>query len=69
MAVGAVHHHLINAGSRINCSLVVESGDISEVHHFATHIGYGATCYQSIFAYQTIYDLNKDKLKHLNKVR
>jgi glutamate synthase (NADPH) large chain len=65
MAVGAVHHHLINKGSRINCSLVVESGDIREVHHFATHIGYGASAIHPYLAFQTIYDLNRDKLKEL----
>jgi glutamate synthase (NADPH) large chain len=63
IAVGAVHHHLINKGSRINCSLVVESGDIREVHHFATHIGYGASAIHPYMAFQTIYDLNQDKLK------
>lgn len=63
MAVGAVHHHLINKGSRINCSLVVESGDIREVHHFATHIGFGASAIHPYLAFQTIYDLGKTTLK------
>ncbi|HQO31096.1 MAG TPA: glutamate synthase large subunit [Chitinophagales bacterium] len=67
LAVGAVHHHLIRTKTRIDCSLVVESGDIREVHHFATHIGYGASSINPYLAYQTIYDLNKDKLSHLGK--
>ena len=67
LATGAIHHHLIRTKTRIDCSLVVESGDIREVHHMATHIGYGATSINPYLAYQTIYDLNKDKLKHLNK--
>ncbi len=67
LAVGAIHHHLIRTKIRINCSLVVESGDIREVHHMATHIGYGATAINPYLAYQTIYDLNKDILKHLGK--
>jgi glutamate synthase (NADPH/NADH) large chain len=50
IAVGAIHHHLINIRTRIDCSLVVESGDIREVHHIATHIGYGATASQSLFS-------------------
>ena len=33
----------------------------------ATHIGYGATSINPYLAYQTIFDLNKEKLKHLNK--
>lgn len=67
LATGAIHHHLIRTKTRIDCSLVVESGDIREVHQMATHIGYGATSINPYLAYQTIYDLNKEKLKHLNK--
>jgi glutamate synthase (NADPH/NADH) large chain len=67
LAVGAIHHHLINIRTRIDCSLVVESGDIREVHHIATHIGYGATAVNPYLAYQTIYNLNKTTLKHLEK--
>lgn len=63
LAVGAVHHHLINKGTRINCSLVVESGDIREVHHFATHIGFGASAIHPYLAFQTIYDLGENQLK------
>ncbi|MDB5227533.1 MAG: glutamate synthase subunit alpha, partial [Bacteroidota bacterium] len=67
LAVSAIHHHLIRTKTRIDCSLVVESGDIREVHQLATHIGYGASSINPYLAYQTIYDLNKDKLKHLGK--
>lgn len=67
LAVGAIHHHLVRTKTRINCSLVAESGEIREVHHMATHIGYGATAVNPYLAYQTIHHLNKDKLKHLNK--
>jgi glutamate synthase (NADPH/NADH) large chain len=66
IAVGAVHHHLIRTKTRIDCSLVVESGDIREVHQFATHIGFGASSINPYLAYETIIDLNKDKLKYLN---
>ncbi|MEZ5003683.1 MAG: glutamate synthase large subunit [Chitinophagales bacterium] len=62
---GAVHHHLINVKSRIDCSLVVESGDIRETHHMATLIAYGASAIHPYLAFQTIYDLNQDKLKYL----
>ena len=39
MAVGAVHHHLIRAGKRMKASIIVESGEPREVHHFATAAG------------------------------
>jgi len=42
LAVSAVHHHLIAAGERWHASLIVESGEPREVHHFAALVGYGA---------------------------
>ena len=42
LAVSAVHHHLIEAGERWHASLIVESGEPREVHHFAALAGYGA---------------------------
>jgi glutamate synthase (ferredoxin) len=42
LALSAVHHHLIDAGERWHASLIVESGEPREVHHFAALLGYGA---------------------------
>ncbi|MGL5096541.1 MAG: glutamate synthase-related protein, partial [Planctomycetia bacterium] len=42
LATSAVHHHLIRAGTRMKTSLVVESGEPREDHHFACLVGYGA---------------------------
>ncbi len=42
LAVGAVHRHLIEAGERMHASLIVDSGEPREVHHFAALLGYGA---------------------------
>ncbi|MBA3359498.1 MAG: glutamate synthase subunit alpha, partial [Thermoleophilaceae bacterium] len=42
LAVSAVHHHLVRAGTRTHTGLVVESGEPREVHHVAALIGYGA---------------------------
>jgi glutamate synthase (NADPH/NADH) large chain len=42
LACSAVHHHLVRAGRRTTCGLVVEAGDAREVHHFALLAGYGA---------------------------
>ena len=42
LAVSAVHHHLIEAGERWHASLIVESGEPREVHHFAALTGNGA---------------------------
>jgi glutamate synthase (ferredoxin) len=42
LAVGAVHHHLIRAGLRSRCSILIETGEMREVHHLACLVGYGA---------------------------
>lgn len=43
LATSAIHHALIRAGERTRCSLIVESGEPREVHHFALLIAYGAS--------------------------
>ena len=57
LAVGAVHHHLIQKGLRSLTSIVVEAGDIREAHHFATLIGYGASAINPYMAYASIAQL------------
>jgi glutamate synthase (NADPH) large chain len=57
LAVAAVHHHLIRAGKRSRCSLIVESGEPREVHHFALLVGYGATAINPYLAFDSIHDL------------
>ena len=43
LAVGAVHHHLLNLGLRLQASLVVETAQCWSTHHVACLIGYGAS--------------------------
>jgi len=43
LAVSAVHHHLVRAGTRGRIGLVLESGEPREAHHFCLLIGYGAS--------------------------
>ncbi len=54
LATGAVHHHLIRRGLRTLTSLVVETGDALEPHHFATLIGYGANAVHPYLAFASI---------------
>jgi glutamate synthase (NADPH/NADH) large chain len=56
LAVSAVHHHLIREGTRTRCSLIVESGEPREVHHFALLIGYGASAVNPYLAIETVHD-------------
>jgi len=57
LATGAVHHHLIRTGRRPQCSLVVESGEPREVHHFALLLGYGAGAVHPYLALETVREM------------
>lgn len=54
LAVSAVHHQLIREGLRMDCSIIVESGEPREIHHFALLIGYGASAINPYVALDTI---------------
>ncbi|OQB15615.1 MAG: Ferredoxin-dependent glutamate synthase 1 [Firmicutes bacterium ADurb.Bin193] len=57
LAVGGLHHHLVRNGIASSVSIVLESGEPREVHHFATLIGYGACAINPYLAIRTIGDL------------
>src|SRR6056300_1528464 len=57
LALSGIHHHLIRVGKRSQCSLVVETGEAREVHHFALLLGYGATAVNPYLAFQTLQDM------------
>jgi glutamate synthase (NADPH/NADH) large chain len=59
LATAAVHHHLIRKGLRGQVGLVVEAGDVWEVHHFACLIGFGATAINPYLVLSTINDLKR----------
>nr|NVI74076.1 putative glutamate synthase 1 [Cucujiformia] len=42
IALGGVHHHLIETRSRMKVALVVETAEAREVHHICLLLGYGA---------------------------
>ena len=54
LAVGAVHHHLINEGLRMNASLVVNTAQCWSTHHFACSIGFGAAAVCPYMALDTL---------------
>ena len=57
LACAAVHHHLIRKGKRGQVGLVIEAGDVWEVHHFACLIGFGATAINPYLSLSTIRDM------------
>lgn len=42
LALGALHHHLIETRNRMKVALIVETAEINEVHHVCVILGYGA---------------------------
>src|SRR5207302_5064316 len=56
LAVSSVHHHLIREGTRTRVSLIVESGEPREVHHFALLMGYGASAVNPYLAFEAVHD-------------
>jgi len=60
LAVSAVHHHLIRKGCRGAVGLVVEAGDIWEVHHFACLLAFGASAINPYLAQSTIETVKND---------
>jgi glutamate synthase (NADPH/NADH) large chain len=59
IAASAVHHHLIRKGMRGQVGIVVEAGDVWEVHHFACLIGFGATAINPYLALSSIRDMKE----------
>lgn len=57
LAVAAVHHHLIRKGKRMDASLIIESGEVREVHHIACLLGYGADAVNPYLALQSIQEM------------
>lgn len=57
LAVSGLHHHLIRQGTRTKVSILIESGEPREVHHFATLLGYGAEAINPYLAYDSIREL------------
>lgn len=57
LMLSAVHHHLIRSQNRMKVGLVVEAGDVREVHHVALLIGYGASAVNPYLAMESCEDL------------
>jgi glutamate synthase (NADPH/NADH) large chain len=62
LATACLHHHLIREGTRTKMSLLVESGEPREVHHFALLIGYGASAINPYLAFETLDDMISQQL-------
>ena len=57
LMLSAVHHHLIRTQQRLKVGLIVEAGDVREVHHVALLIGYGASAVNPYLAMESVEQL------------
>ncbi|MEN9633364.1 MAG: hypothetical protein RL077_1768 [Verrucomicrobiota bacterium] len=62
LAVSGLHHYLIREGLRTRVSIVLETGEAREVHHFALLIGYGCSVINPYVAFETIDDMIREGL-------
>jgi glutamate synthase (ferredoxin) len=54
LAVGAVHHHLIRSGLRLQASLIVDTAQCWSTHHYACLVGYGASAVCPYLALESV---------------
>ena len=57
LLTASVHHHLIREKTRTKVGLIIEAGDVREVHHVALLIGYGAGAVNPYLAMESAEDL------------
>ena len=57
LACSGLHHHLVKKGTRTKVSIILETGEAREVHHFTTLIGFGANAINPYLAFEIIRDL------------
>lgn len=54
LAVSGLHHFLVREKLRCNASIILESGEPREVHHFATLLSYGVTAVNPYLALDSV---------------
>ena len=59
LAVAAVNRVLVEAGVRPSVGIIVESGEVREVHHFAVLLGFGATAVNPWLALSTVSEMGR----------
>ncbi|MDP9397625.1 MAG: glutamate synthase large subunit [Actinomycetota bacterium] len=57
LLTAAVHHYLLRERTRTQVGLLVEAGDVREVHHLALLVGYGAAAVNPYLAMESVEDL------------
>ncbi|TCT25468.1 glutamate synthase (NADPH) large subunit [Melghiribacillus thermohalophilus] len=66
LAGSALHQHLVRQGTRTMASIIMETGEVREVHHFAALIGYGVDAVNPYLTLETIEQLAEDGTLSVN---
>ena len=67
LAGAGLHHHLIRKGTRMKVSILLESGEPREIHHFAALLGYGVNGVNPYLAYEVIDQMAEDGTVQFSK--
>jgi len=62
LAAGEVHHHLVRTSERTRISIVLETGEAREVHHFCMLLGYGVDAINPYLAFEALWQAQRDGL-------
>lgn len=57
LAVAGLHHHLIRQGTRTKVSIMLESAEPRDIHHYALLLGYGVSAVNPYLAFETLDDM------------
>ena len=61
LAVAALETYLVKTRKNTAISLIIETAEPTEVHHFATLLGFGASAVNPYLAMDTLYELTSDR--------
>ncbi len=62
LLMGGIHHYLVSKGTRTRVSIILETGEAREVHHFSTLIGYGADAINPYMAFESIHKMIEESM-------
>ncbi|KAJ0179692.1 hypothetical protein K1T71_004283 [Dendrolimus kikuchii] len=62
LALGAVHHHLIETRQRMKVGILLETAEAREVHHMCVLLGYGADAICPYLAFELAFSLRNDNI-------
>jgi glutamate synthase (NADPH/NADH) large chain len=60
LVASAIHQHLIQTHLRTQTSIIVESGEVAEVHHFCLLNSFGADAVNPYLAFATLFDASEN---------